>query len=201
MPTRAAVCSLVNLLTSTRQTCADSPRSTAGCQTARSQVPSSLHRRIAARIRQQLISAAPDSGLALHIRGREKVDSKRDEGDGLCSLRRHEMKEFVVASMHLVIPSLDADDSFYRSHVAITPSCQCRTVPFNTRSRGHKWMNARRVRITASEADQWYTYEGDADAWKGKVERHFMFLNSNICSNFTHRNSRSCLNNSQESFK
>ena len=121
---------------------------------------------------RQLITAAPESGLALHLRGREDVGEVNAD-EALCCLRKHETQGFVVASMHLAMPPPSGidDDDFYQSHVNMSPVNSAKLCQETQSQTGHKWANARRVRITASEAHQWYTYVGDA--WKDKVERHF----------------------------
>ena len=122
---------------------------------------------------QQLLAAAPDSGLALHIQGRRNAaKAKKDSAGVLCCLRSLATKELVVAAMHLVVPPPSNVSEFYWQHVAISPAASAELCEATKDQMGHQWKSARRLRITASEAHQWFTYEGDS--WDSKVERHFM---------------------------
>ena len=82
------------------------------------------------------------------------------------------MKEFIIASMKLVMPPPSSHDDFYASHVAISPVESAELCQATCDQSGHKWLKARRVRMTASECHKWYIYEGDK--WQQKVESHFM---------------------------
>ena len=124
-------------------------------------------------ILQRLISAAPESALALHLQGRMKCEEVKEDAAGtLCCLRKHSMKSVVVATMRLVVPPPTSVDDFYWSRVAVSPVASAELCQTTRYQKGHQWISARRVRITASEAHAWYTYEGEA--WQGKVERHLM---------------------------
>ena len=125
---------------------------------------------------QRLIAAAPESGLALHIKGRENEGEKiivEGEGKGrLCCLRRHSHREIIEASMHLVVPApRGLHDSFYEARVAVTPAESAKLCQATCEQTGHAWSSARHVRITSSECHQWFTYQGDA--WQEKIKRHF----------------------------
>ena len=70
------------------------------------------------------------------------------------------------------MPPPNSHDDLYTSHVAIShvESAVLRQVACYQSV--HKWLKARRVRITASQCYKRRTYEGGK--WQQKVECHFM---------------------------
>lgn len=127
-----------------------------------------------------MLQAAPESRLALHLKGCELNLREEKENGHLCYIR-DEVPKVVASSMRLVLPPPNAD-KFYETHVALTPADSAALCRETLDQKGQKWHSARRLRLTASDCHEWWTYQGSE--WKNKVEEHMSRFSGNAATQY-----------------